>query len=79
MNEAVSIEAPPEMGSEVMTALTDQRLRTSEEWGAMLAKAGLVTPVKLHQLHPKRNPESKQNHNTPICRPKKEITPIYGG
>jgi hypothetical protein len=39
----------------------------------------LVTPVKLHLLHPKRIPESKQNHNTPTCRPKKEKTPIYGG
>ena len=29
----------------------------------------LVTPVKLHQLHPKRTPESKQNRNTPICSP----------
>jgi hypothetical protein len=29
----------------------------------------LVTPVKLHQLHPKRTPESKRNPDTPICSP----------
>ena len=45
LNEAVWVEAPPEAGSEVMIALTGQRLRTSEEWTAMLDRAGLVDLV----------------------------------
>ncbi|MFV9675640.1 MAG: class I SAM-dependent methyltransferase, partial [Anaerolineales bacterium] len=45
LNEAVWVDAPPEAGSEVMTALTGQRLRTSEEWMAMLEKAGLINLV----------------------------------
>ncbi|MFA9402789.1 MAG: hypothetical protein ACERKY_06940, partial [Anaerolineales bacterium] len=45
LNEAVWVDAPPEAGSEVMTALTGQKLRTSEEWMAMLEKAGLINLV----------------------------------
>jgi len=45
LNEAVWVESPPEAGSEVMTALTGQNLRTSEEWRAMLDRAGLVNLV----------------------------------
>ena len=45
LNEAVWVTAPPEAGSEVMTALTGQNLRTSEEWMAMLERAGLVNLV----------------------------------
>ena len=45
LNEAVWVDAPPEAGSEVMTALTGQNLRASEEWIAMLDRAGLVNLV----------------------------------
>ena len=45
LNEAVWIDDPPEAGSEVMTALTGQRLHTSEEWMAMLDGAGLIELV----------------------------------
>ncbi len=45
LNEAVWVDTPPEVGSEVMTALTGQNLRTSEEWIAMLERAGLVNLV----------------------------------
>jgi len=45
LNEAVWVDAPPEAGSEVMTALTGQKIRTSEEWIAMLDRAGLVNLV----------------------------------
>ena len=45
LNEAVWVEAPPEAGSEVITALTGQNLRTSEEWMAMLERVGLVNLV----------------------------------
>jgi len=45
LNEAVWVDAPPEAGSEIMTALTRQNLRTSEEWMAMLDRAGLVNLV----------------------------------
>ncbi|MCJ7824456.1 MAG: methyltransferase domain-containing protein [Anaerolineales bacterium] len=45
LNEALWIEDPPEAGSEVMSALTGQRLRKSEEWMAMLEGAGLVDLV----------------------------------
>jgi len=45
LNEAVWVDAPPEAGSEVMTALTGQKLRTSKEWIAMLERAGLINLV----------------------------------
>ncbi len=45
LNEADWVDAPPEAGSEIMTALTRQNLRISEEWMAMLDRAGLVNLV----------------------------------
>ena len=45
LNEAVWVEVPPEAGSEVMTALTGQRIRRSEEWMSMLDRAGLIDLV----------------------------------
>lgn len=45
LNEAVWVDAPPEAGSDVMTALTGQGFRTSKEWIAMLERAGLVNLV----------------------------------
>ena len=45
LNEAVWVEAPPEAGSEVMIALTGMGLRQSEEWIAMLDRAGLIDLV----------------------------------
>jgi hypothetical protein len=45
LNEAVWVDAPPEAGSEVLTALTGQNLRASEEWIAILDRAGLVNLV----------------------------------
>ena len=46
LNEAVWADAPPEAGSEALTALTGQTLRTSAEWMAMLDRAGLVNLVQ---------------------------------
>ncbi len=45
LNEAVWVEDPPEVGSEIMAALTHQHLRRSEEWMGMLDRAGLVNLV----------------------------------
>jgi len=45
LNEAVWVDAPPEAGSEVMTAITGQKIRNSEEWIAMLDRAGLIDLV----------------------------------
>ncbi len=45
LNEAVWVDAPPEVGSDVMKALTGQRFRTSKEWIAMLERAGLINIV----------------------------------
>lgn len=45
LNEPVWVEDPPEVGSEIMAALTHQHLRRSEEWIAMLDKAGLIDLV----------------------------------
>jgi ubiquinone/menaquinone biosynthesis C-methylase UbiE len=46
LNEAVWVDDPPEVGSEIMAALTHQYLRTSEEWIALLDGAGLIDLVE---------------------------------
>ncbi len=45
LNEAIWIEPPPEAGAGVMDALLGQKIRSSEEWIAMLEGAGLVDLV----------------------------------
>ncbi len=45
LNEAIWIKPPPEAGEEILGSLTGQRIRTSDEWIAMLEGAGLVDIV----------------------------------
>lgn len=60
LNEAVWVKPPPEAGSEVMTALTGQKLRTSGEWVAMLDRAGLVGLVdRVYEIEMRKEARSQ--------------------